>query len=232
MAQLLYRSNKKCHAQYVPPANPAKLPHDLNARPHGLKLRVGATTPLRYRLVVLASSATDVVESTGGWLFDRVLAGWHVHVLVDDDADVSSLQILGVTVGRLNTLPALLETAQPNDEHAHAVAVASDLFAENDVVHAAITRAAQRTHIEVTVWGDSTPTAELGHHLQPAHHRLSTAARAFKSRALDAARVTHSGVAHVEHFACTSTRHAPDDRDLTSGICMNPVTLTRVGSRR
>lgn len=216
----------------MPTANPAKLPPDRSVRPHGLKLRIGATTPLRYQLDVLAFSATDVVESTGGWLFDRVLAGWHVHVLVDDDADVSALQVLGATVGRLDDRRALLETAKPDEEQAHAVAVAADLFAADEAVRAAVTRAAQRPHTEVTLWGDTTPEGELGRHLQPAHHRLSNAARAFKSRALDAARVDHSGVPAVEHFTCTSTRHAPDDRDLVSGACANAVALTRVGSRR
>ncbi|MBV8789682.1 MAG: hypothetical protein JOZ00_23760, partial [Mycobacterium sp.] len=31
---------------------------------------------LRYRLDVVAASAADVVQSAGGWLYDRAMAGW------------------------------------------------------------------------------------------------------------------------------------------------------------
>ena len=35
---------------------------------------------LKYRLDVVAASSADVVCSVGGWLYDRVLAGWEVTV--------------------------------------------------------------------------------------------------------------------------------------------------------
>ncbi len=37
---------------------------------------------MRYRLDVIAPSVIDAVQFTGGWLFDRVMAGWDVTVLI------------------------------------------------------------------------------------------------------------------------------------------------------
>ena len=51
---------------------------------------------LRYRLDVIAVSALDVVQSAGGWLYDRAMAGWQVTVLLPDGSDARSLRILGV----------------------------------------------------------------------------------------------------------------------------------------
>ena len=55
--------------------------------------RVSAARPtradgesLRYRLDVVAASAVDVVQSAGGWLYDRVMAGWEVTVLLPQAA--------------------------------------------------------------------------------------------------------------------------------------------------
>src|SRR6516225_6432663 len=53
---------------------------------------------LRYRLDVVAVSAADVVASAGGWLYDRVMAGWEVTVLLPHGCDTRSLRILGVRV--------------------------------------------------------------------------------------------------------------------------------------
>ena len=51
---------------------------------------------LRYRLDVVAASAADVVQSAGGWLYDRVMAGWEVTALVPHGCDTRPLRILGV----------------------------------------------------------------------------------------------------------------------------------------
>src|SRR5271163_1109260 len=51
---------------------------------------------LRYRLDVVAASAVDVVQSAGGWLYDRMMAGWEVTVLLPDGFDTRPLRILGV----------------------------------------------------------------------------------------------------------------------------------------
>ena len=54
----------------------------------------------RYQLDVVGAHVADVVDSAGGWLFDRVMAGWDVRVAVANPGDLAALQILGVqTVG-------------------------------------------------------------------------------------------------------------------------------------
>ena len=65
--------------------------------------RVGSTRApsthdecLRYRLDVVAASAVDVVQSAGGWLYDRMMAGWEVTVLLPDGFDTRPLRILGI----------------------------------------------------------------------------------------------------------------------------------------
>src|ERR1700739_2914666 len=50
---------------------------------------------LRYRLDVVAASAADVVQSAGGWLYDRAMAGWEVAVLLPHGGDTRSLRVLG-----------------------------------------------------------------------------------------------------------------------------------------
>ena len=68
---------------------------------------------MRYRLDVVAADVVDVVRFAGGWLFDRVMAGWDVTVLLTDLADRPDdrpLQILGVGVLDLEDALASVET--------------------------------------------------------------------------------------------------------------------------
>ena len=51
---------------------------------------------LRYQLNVIATDVADVVQSVGGWLFDRSMAGWDVNVLLANHHDTRPLRILGV----------------------------------------------------------------------------------------------------------------------------------------
>ena len=65
---------------------------------------------MRYRLDLVAASVADVVTCAGGWLCDRVMAGWDVTVLVGEHepmvpARAEVFQSLGVT-GALELLNA------------------------------------------------------------------------------------------------------------------------------
>ncbi len=51
---------------------------------------------MRYRLDVVARDVSEVVRFAGGWLVDRVMAGWDVTVLISADEDTRPLEILGV----------------------------------------------------------------------------------------------------------------------------------------
>src|ERR1700738_447166 len=58
---------------------------------------------LRHRLDVLAADTADVVQTTGGWLFDRVMAGWEVNVLLPRGCPARPLRVLGVRVLHLES---------------------------------------------------------------------------------------------------------------------------------
>src|SRR6516165_12059597 len=74
---------------------------------------------LRHRLDVIAPTVAGVVRYTGGWLFDRVMAGWDVTVHVADHTDPQPLRILGARVLDLEgTLARRLNAPFP-----HALAV-------------------------------------------------------------------------------------------------------------
>src|SRR5690348_17976541 len=81
---------------------------------------------LRYRLDVVAANAVDVVQSAGGWLYDRAMAGWEVAVLLPPGCDARPLRILGVRVADRDCgfETGFLEGAPPQ-----SLAVSADAFA-------------------------------------------------------------------------------------------------------
>ncbi|MGB9248585.1 MAG: hypothetical protein WCC28_02205, partial [Mycobacterium sp.] len=93
-----------------------------NRRPQALHRDAGS---VKYRLDVVASSPADVVGCIGGWLYDRVRAGWDVNVLLPQRCDSRPLQILGIQVAGLDwqILSASKEYA------ARGLAVSADMFA-------------------------------------------------------------------------------------------------------
>jgi hypothetical protein len=151
---------------------------------------------MRYRLDVAAADPADAVRSAGGWMYDRVMAGWDVTVLLADRANERPLQILGVATADLESALALW-AERP---HPQTVAVSADLFASDERVRRGVLGALEQGLTEVTLWGDTCP-AELDDSVGPVAHRLSAAARAFKSQALTAAADTGS-VSGTETFRC------------------------------
>lgn len=151
---------------------------------------------MRYRLDVVAPSVADVVRSAGGWLVDRVMAGWDVTVLISGDDDVRPLQILGVATGDLDT--AMREWEER--PHPQTVAVAADLFATDERVREGVLGALAQGLTEVTLWGETWPQ-ELDSTVDTVLHELSGAARAFKTQAL-AAVGEGDLVERVEVFRC------------------------------
>ncbi|MCZ4551302.1 hypothetical protein [Gordonia rubripertincta] len=143
---------------------------------------------MRYRLVIVASSMLDAVRHTGGLLFDRVMAGWDVVVLLEDYSNLRPLQILGAeTVDLASGLQW-----QGRGIHPHAVAVAADLFERDSRIRDGFVENLDRGETELTLWGD-TPT-DIDQRIDVVQHRLSHAARAFKAHALAAA----AAPTHVE----------------------------------
>jgi hypothetical protein len=151
---------------------------------------------MRYRLDVVGVDVADVVRCAGGWMYDRVMAGWDVTVLLADDADERPLHILGVETADLESALALW-AERP---HPQTVAVAADLFASDKRVRRGVLGALEQGLTEVTLWGEHCP-AELDDSVGTVRHRLSAAARAFKAQALTAA--SEGGpVGDTETFRC------------------------------
>lgn len=151
---------------------------------------------MRYRLDVVAANAADAVRFAGGWMYDRVMAGWDVTVLLADPSDERPLHILGVATSDLESALALWA----DRPHPQTVAVSADLFASNGRVRQGVLGALAQGLTEVTLWGDEWP-AELDDSVGPVAHHLSAAARAFKRQALTAAG-DGGAVSGTETFRC------------------------------
>jgi len=153
---------------------------------------------MRYRLDVVAPTVLDAVKFAGGWVYDRVMAGWDVTVLIGDDADVRPLEILGAQVRDLESILASWE----DRPHPQTIAVAADLFDRDSRVRKGVLTALEQGATEVTLWGERLP-AELDDSVDSVRHQLSAAARAFKAQALAAANDSAAGaVGDTETFRC------------------------------
>jgi hypothetical protein len=140
---------------------------------------------VKYRLDVVASSPADVVCSVGGWLYDRVRAGWEVNVLLPQQRDARPLQILGMQASDLDSQIPPTSTECP----ARGLAVSADMFASDIRIRQEVLKALDRWMTEVTLWHDGWPLA-VGHRTTTVQHVLSAAARAFKRHALIAAGIS------------------------------------------
>jgi hypothetical protein len=150
---------------------------------------------IRYRLDVVSSRVLEVVSGAGGWLFDRVMAGWDVTVFTADDADVRPLRILGTQTAGLEHA-----FASPDDgPRPHALAVATDLVGSDLRARQCVLTALDHNFTEVTLWGQ-VRSAEFTARTDSVVHRLSDAARVFKTQALVAAGAPAASVGSTETF--------------------------------
>ena len=101
---------------------------------------------MRYRLDVVAASVADMVTFAGGWIFDRVMAGWDVTVLVARDEDVRPIHILGADTLDLETALAMwADRPQP-----HTLAVSADLFSRDSRIRRGVLAALEHVLAAVT----------------------------------------------------------------------------------
>ncbi len=153
---------------------PATLVHDEYA---------GGATPaessLKYQLTMVASSVVEAVSTSGGWMFDRAMAGWEVNVLLPKPDDVRPLSILGA---RAFDLEVALTEARAKGYRPQALAVSAEMLARDARIGRQVSTALRRG-TEVTFWGDELPTG-VGHRAVVAEHQLTVAAHAFKNHAL------------------------------------------------
>jgi hypothetical protein len=133
---------------------------------------------LRYRLDVVAASAADAVRAAGGWMYDRVAAGWEVTVLVPLGWDARPLRILGVAAMDLDSW-----FTRPVSQ---GLAVSAEAFAADTTVQTRVLNALNHRSTEVALWGENWPP-EVNRGVTKVQHVLSGAARVFKGCALAAA---------------------------------------------
>lgn len=148
---------------------------------------------------MVTASVVDVVKFAGGWLFDRAMAGWDVTVVIAAHNGVHSderpLHILGLqTLGLEEALAAVGTRPRPQ-----ALAAAADLLGCDPRVRRGVLQALAQGVTEVTLWGQTWP-AELDDSIGLVQHRLSTAARTFKAKALAAAALPTASVDAAERF--------------------------------
>jgi hypothetical protein len=134
----------------------------------------------RHRLAALGSDVGDVVASVGGLLCDRSMAGWDVHVFLDDPCNHRSLQVLGVRAADLRAA----RVRDADDDWPDVLLVSAALYTSREWVRRHISAAGRNPTTEVAIWGGEDMRADLPKHLRREEHRLSTAARAFKEIAV------------------------------------------------
>lgn len=180
---------------------------DLGAVPRrGTGVRVSGEVLRTYDLTVIAADVDGTVASAGGWLCDRVRAGWQVTVLVPAGSDVRALTILGVHTEVVDSAADALRGT------AAAVAVDARVLRHDDELRQTVLRLVDAGRIEVTVWGASALFGADGR-FDTVRHRLSAAARAFKAGAMRAIG-TPIAEPSTEEFVSTAMWYPPDGADL------------------
>jgi hypothetical protein len=162
-----------------------------NSRARASKPRVE-----NYQLNVVTADVPDLVQSVGGWLVDRTLAGWEVNVLVTDLRGVLPLQVLGA---RPVGLEAGLISLIRRRNRAAGLAVAANLLTKHENLHWDVRSIVRSGLTEVALWGGAWP-ASLAGPADSVDYRISAAARHFKSHALAAAGITDVAVATTERL--------------------------------
>ncbi|WP_166902862.1 hypothetical protein [Mycobacterium sp. DL440] len=137
----------------------------------------------RYELIVLGTSATDVVCSVGGRIADRAMSGWDVTVFLPNVSDDCPIRILGAKVLPLDKLATAASAQGPT-----AIAMAYELVSTDRRAQRYLTGRFVKPPKEVTLWG-SLPSSAANDWVT-ARHVASMSGRAFKAHAMAAASTT------------------------------------------
>jgi hypothetical protein len=152
----------------------------------------GDAESLRYRLDVVASSPADAVRAAGGWMYDRVAAGWEVTVVLPQGCDTRPLRILGVKTVDLDSA-----LTRPMTQ---GLAVSAEVFSADPRVRVKVLKALDHRLTEVVLWGEGWSLPNRG--MTRAQHILSAAARRFKGYALAAAGIASGAADPAEPLLC------------------------------
>ncbi|MCA2355814.1 hypothetical protein [Mycobacterium intracellulare] len=143
----------------------------------------------------------ELVDLAGGWMCDWILAGWDVNVAVSEPRDLRPLQILGITL----VTQQRLRLTSDNSATA-SIAIAPGIFENDNHIRGEILNALDHGANKVTFVGPSLPS-DLDGRLARRQHRLSGAARAFKTHALAAAAVPRAAVDCTENLYTSAACH-------------------------
>ncbi|OBH12170.1 hypothetical protein [Mycobacterium sp. E1747] len=184
---------------------------------HGGRVKAARTNRadrdcLRYRLDVIAVSALDVVQSAGGWLYDRAMAGWQVTVLLPDGGDARSLRILGLQALDVGEYFATVGRGATSE----SLAVSAEAFTADARVRDQVVGSLDDQTTEVALWGQA-PTGwplRVDRGVARAQYALSAAARRFKGHALAAAGIDCPTVYSTETLFCDLATCARGDSGL------------------
>jgi hypothetical protein len=146
------------------------------------------------RLVVISPTGADVVRWAGGWLFDRVLAGWKATVLTAEPDRSRSLRILGVRPVPME--PGVVSGTSP---FVSVVAVQAALAADDAVARRLVQQVLNTGTADLWLW-ESACLDKVKDGKGAVEHQLSAAARAFKGQALAAAALPDRDPGAVETF--------------------------------
>jgi hypothetical protein len=141
-----------------------------------------------YSVTVVTSDVGEAVRAAGGWMCDRVRAGWHVLALIPESCDATPLHILGVSTSAMAAAPdrAWLTTTPAT------LAIGTDFKSLPSQVRDSVRVIMSERTTEVIVWGDGD--VDANRRLQDVHHQLSPAALCFKRHAMRAASLSEAAV--------------------------------------
>ena len=182
----------------------------------GLGVRRSTISYTRFQLFVAACDVGELIVSVGGWMCDRIRAGWDVTVAVSEQRDLRALQILGVTPF---VADQGFESAVDGVGTA-AIAIAPEIVESNENIRSKVVRALDDGVAEVTLWGATIPPGLRGR-VDRLQHRLSGVAHAFKAHALAAAGIPATAVSATEDLYGAAPWYdgycEPDTHRLASG---------------
>lgn len=139
----------------------------------------------------MAVDTADSVSAAGGLIFDSIRAGWIVDIYLESLNDERALYVLGA---RSVALPEAFEFEH---EWPDAVFLSAAVHDRHQGVQRLVAGCIRRQISDIGAWGGSVPGLDAE---AMGEHRLSTAARAFKPHALNAAGLPPH-VTNVESFS-------------------------------
>lgn len=137
--------------------------------------------PSSYQLDVVGTSVSDIVTSSGAWLFDRAKAGWKVRIFATALCDPTALYVLGAA----QVAPAD-EIHADGLEESTALALSGAALASDPLLARRVHTLAKSRRKEVVFWPD--PPEKLRHVCeQVSPVGPSPASKVFKAHAMASA---------------------------------------------